>query len=116
MSTEFLYREKDCSACGMGSYSPQPPGGFMSDPQALRLERLQWLTTSAANRQVLIGNTMNSLVLSCDVPRACGAKQRIYGVDTVRSGALEELAFAPKNAAPYLMAFGHSFSMKFQAG
>jgi len=59
---------------------------------------------------------MTSLVENCDVPRACGARQGIYGVDTVRSGALEDLPQVPKKAAPYLMAFGHSFSMKFQAG
>ena len=33
----------------------------------------------------------------------------IHEVDTVRSGALEDLAPKPKNVAPHLMAVGHSF-------
>ena len=94
MSTEFLYREKDRSGCERKSYSLLSPGGFMSGPRTLRPERLQWLTTSAVNRQAFIRNTLWSLTVG---PIARAAPNRsIYEVDTVRSGALEELAFRPK--------------------
>ena len=94
MSTEFLYREKDGSGCEMKSYSLHSLGGFMSGPRALRLERLQWLTTSAVNRQAFIRNILWSLTVG---PIARAAPNRsIYEVDTVRSGALEDLAFRPK--------------------
>ncbi len=54
MCIEFHYREKDCSGCERTLYSLLSPGGFMSGPRALRPERLQWLTTSAVNRQAFM--------------------------------------------------------------
>ena len=91
------HREKDRSGCEMKSYSLHSPGGFRSGPRTLRPERLQWLTTSAVNRQAFMGTKMWSL----DAARiARGASGRsIHEVDTVRSGALEDLAPKPKNVA-----------------
>ena len=101
------HREKDRSGCEMKSYSLLPPGGFRPGPRTLRPERLQWLTTSAVNRPAFMGNTLWSF---CAARIARGALGRsIHKVDTVRSGALEDLAHRPKNVAPHLMAFGHSF-------
>ena len=72
-------------------------GGFVAGPRTLRPERLQWLTTSAANRQASIRTILWSLTVG---PFARAAPNRsIYRVDTVRSGALEELAFSRKDAA-----------------
>ena len=107
MSTEFLYREKDRSGCERKSYSLLSPGGFMSGPRTLRPERLQWLTTSAVNRQAFMRIKMWSLGVGLIAQAA--PDRSIHRVDTVRSEALEDLAFAPKNAAFALMAFGHSF-------
>ena len=104
MSTEFLYREKDRRTRGVGSYSPHTPGSALSGPRALRLERLKWLTTSAVNRQVSIRNKMWSLGVGLIAQAA--PNRSIYRVDTVRSEALEELAFTPKTLR-LLTAFGH---------
>ena len=72
-------------------------GGLVAGPRALRPERLQWLTTSAVNRQAFIRNTLWSLTVG---PIARAAPNRsIYEVDTVRSGALEELPFSRKDVA-----------------
>ena len=106
MSTEFLYREEDCSGCEMKPNSLLSPGGFMSGPRTLRPERLQWLTTSAVNRQAFMGTKMWSLTVG---PIARAAPDRsIHRVDTVRSEALEELAFRPKTLR-LLTAFGPIF-------
>ena len=104
MSTEFLYREEDCSGCERKSYSLLSPGGFMSGPRTLRPERLQWLTTSAVNRRVSIRTILWSLTVGSIARTA--PNRSIYRVDTVRSGALEELAFRPKTLR-LLTAFGH---------
>ena len=106
MSTEFLYREEDGSGCEMKSYSLLSLGGFMSGPRTLRPERLQWLTTSAVNRQVSIRNILWSLAVGLIAQAA--PDRSIYRVDTVRSGALEELAFRPKTLR-LLTAFGPIF-------
>ena len=82
-------------------------GGFVAGPRTLRPERLQWLTTSAVNRQAFIRNTLWSLTVG---PIARAAPNRsIYRVDTVRSGALEELPLSRKDAAS-LSGFGGSVS------
>ena len=104
MITEFSYRGKDRSARGVGNNSPRSPGGGWTNPQALRPERLRWLTTSAANRQIrmpnapLQGRTTN-------VERGGGitamrARRSMHAVDTVRSGALEDSPFRHKMPAP----------------
>ena len=104
MSTEFLYREKDRSGCERKSYSLLSPGGFMSGPRTLRPERLQWLTTSAVNRLASIRTILWSLTVGSIARTA--PNRSIYRVDTVRSGALEELAFRPKTLR-LRTAFGH---------
>ena len=104
MCTEFHYREKDCSSCEMKPYSLLSPGGFMSGPRAIRLERLQWLTTSAVNRLAFMRTKMWSSGVGLIAQAA--PNRSIHRVDTVRSGALEELAFRPKTLRLRL-AFGH---------
>ena len=72
-------------------------GGFLAGPRPLRPERLQWLTTSAVNRQASMRNILWSLTVG---PIARAAPNRsIHRVDTVRSGALEELPYKPKDVA-----------------
>ena len=101
------HREKDGSGCEMKFYSLLPPGGFRSGPRTLRPERLKWLTTSAVNRPAFMRTILWSF---CAARIARGALGRsIHEVDTVRSGALEDLATKPKNVASALMAFGHIF-------
>ena len=104
MCTEFHYREKDCSGCEMKLNSLLSPGGFMSGPRTLRLERLQWLTTSAVNRQAFMRTKMWSSGVGLIAQAALN--RSIHEVDTVRSEALEELAFRPKTLR-LLSAFGH---------
>ena len=45
-------------------------GGFMPGPRALRPERLQWLTTPAANRQAF----RPSPFAQAQAPEKCGAR------------------------------------------
>ena len=72
-------------------------GGFLAGPRALRPERLQWLTTSAANRLASMRTILWSLTVG---PIARAAPNRsIHRVDTVRSGALEELPLSRKDVA-----------------
>ena len=69
-------------------------GGFVAGPRTLRPERLQWLTTSAANRQV----SMRTILWSLGVgPIARAAPDR--SIHSVRSGALEELPLSRKDVA-----------------
>ena len=72
-------------------------GGFVAGPRALRPERLQWLTTSAVNRQA----SMRTILWSSGVGLIAQAapNRSILRVDTVRSGALEELPYKPKDVA-----------------
>ena len=72
-------------------------GGFLAGPRTLRPERLQWLTTSAANRLASIRTILWSLTVGSIARTA--PNRSIYRVDTVRSGALEELPLTPKDAA-----------------
>ena len=72
-------------------------GGFLAGPRTLRPERLQWLTTSAANRQVSIRNILWSLTVGLIAQAA--PDRSIYRVDTVRSEALEELPRGQKDVA-----------------
>ena len=90
---------------GLRFNAPFPSGGFLAGPRALRPERLQWLTTSAVNRQAFIRNTLWSLTVG---PIARAAPNRsIYEVDTVRSGALEELPRRQKDVAHQGRASAH---------
>ena len=102
MSTASLYCRVLLQRLREGWFNAPPSsGGFLAGPRILRSERLQWLTTSAANRQVSIRNKMWSLGVG---PIARAAPDRsIYRVDTVRSEALEDLPLAPKNVAPRRM-------------
>ena len=102
--SSYIARKMAAAASEMKSYSLLSPGGFMSGPRTLRSERLQWLTTSAVNRQASIGNTLWSLTVGSIARTA--PNRSIYRVDTVRSGALEELAFRPKTLR-LLTAFSH---------
>ena len=61
MCTEFHYREEDRRTRGVGPYSPHTLGSFLPGPRTLRPERLQWLTTSAVNRQAFMRIKMWSL-------------------------------------------------------
>ena len=97
MSTEFLYREKDCSGCEMKSYSLQSLGGNRSGPRTLGPERLQWLTTSAANRQVFMRNTLWSLGLLPALRRGPKQKQTWSGHRAIWSSGRSGLK--PQNAA-----------------
>ena len=72
-------------------------GGFLAGPRTLRPERLQWLTTSAVNRQAFMRTKMWSLTVGLIAQAA--PNRSIHRVDTVRSGALEELPLVPKYAA-----------------
>ena len=81
-------------------------GGFLAGPRTLRPERLQWLTTSAVNRQAFMRNKMWSLGVGLIAQAA--PNRSIHRVDTVRSEALEELAFRPKTLR-LRSAFGHLF-------
>ena len=101
---EFPHRAEDCSGCVMKSNSLHSPGGSMPGPRTLRPERLQWLTTSAVNRQASIRTILWSLTVGLIAKAA--PNRSIYRVDTVRSGALEELAFRPKTLR-LITAFGH---------
>ena len=106
MCTAFPYCRAGVQRLLEVIYAIISTGGFLAGPRTLRPERLQWLTTSAVNRQVFIRNTLWSLTVG---PIARAAPNRsIYEVDTVRSGALEELAFRPKTLR-LLTAFGHIF-------
>ena len=78
-------------------------GGFVAGPRTLRPERLQWLTTSAANRLASMRNTLWSSGVGLIAQAA--PNRSIHRVDTVRSGALEELSLTPKDAAS-LSGFG----------
>ena len=97
MSTEFLYREEDRRTCGVEIYSLHTLGSFLPGPRTLRPERLQWLTTSAVNRRVSIRNILWSSGVGLIAKAA--PNRSIYRVDTVRSGALEELASRSKSCA-----------------
>ena len=81
----------------LGSYAPLSPGGFVAGPRTLRPERLQWLTTSAANRLA----SMRKILWSSGVGLIAQAapNRSIHRVDTVRSGALEDLPFSRKDVA-----------------
>ena len=90
---------------GVRFNAPFPSGGFLAGPRALRPERLQWLTTSAVNRQAFIRNRMWSLDAAFI---AKGSPSRsIYEVDTVRSEALEELPRRQKDVAHQGRASAH---------
>ena len=98
----------------LGSYAPLSPGGFVAGPRALRPERLQWLTTSAVNRQASMRNTLWSSGVG---PIARAAPNRsIYRVDTVRSGALEELPLSRKDAASQTQVWVHFSSQNSASG
>jgi hypothetical protein len=56
-----------CSACWRWS-AIISTGGFMAGPRALRPERLQWLTTSADNRQAVLSGA--------SAPEQCGVWRR----------------------------------------
>ena len=97
MCTAFPYCRAGVQRLLEMIYAIISTGGFLAGPRALRPERLQWLTTSAANRLASMRKTLWSLGVG---PIARAAPNRsIYRVDTVRSGALEELPLAPINAA-----------------
>ena len=72
-------------------------GGFLAGPRTLRPERLQWLTTSAVNRQVSMRTNLWSSGVGLIAKAA--PNRSIYRVDTVRSGALEELPLSRKDVA-----------------
>ena len=114
MSTEFLYREKDCSGCETKSDLLLSLGGFMSGPRALRPERLQWLTTSAANRQAFMRNKMWSLGVGLIAQAA--PNRSIHEVDTVRSGALEDLPYKSINVASLTQVWVHFLSQNSASG
>ena len=104
MCTAFPYCRVGVQRLRRGEFYATPlPGGFVAGPRTLRPERLQWLTTSAANRLASMRKTLWSLTVG---PIARAAPNRsIHRVDTVRSGALEELPYKPKDVAS-LSGFG----------
>ena len=72
-------------------------GGFVAGPRALRPERLQWLTTSAVNRPAFMRTKLWSFCAARIARWALG--RSIHEVDTVRSGALEDLPYKSINVA-----------------
>ena len=74
MCTEFHYREEDRRTRGVEIYSLHTLGSFMSGPRTLRPERLQWLTTSAVNRQASMRNILWSSGVGLIAQAAPGQK------------------------------------------
>ena len=109
MCTAFPYCWFGVQRLRRGEFYATPlPGGFVAGPRTLRPERLQWLTTSAVNRQASMRTILWSLTVG---PIARAAPNRsIYRVDTVRSEALEDLPYKPTNVASLTQVWVHFFS------
>ena len=108
MCTAFPYCRAGVQRLLEMIYAIISTGGFLAGPRTLRPERLQWLTTSAVNRQASMRNILWSLTVG---PIARAAPNRsIHRVDTVRSGALEELPLSQKDVASLTQVWVHFFS------
>ena len=97
MCTAFPYCRAGVQRLLEVIYAIISTGGFLAGPRTLRPERLQWLTTSAVNRQACMRNILWSSGVGLIAQAA--PNRSIYRVDTVRSGALEELPFSRKDVA-----------------
>ena len=97
MCTAFPYCRAGVQRLLEVIYAIISTGGFLAGPRTLRPERLQWLTTSAVNRQASMRTNLWSLTVGLIAQAA--PNRSIYRVDTVRSGALEDLPYKPKDVA-----------------
>ena len=114
MCTAFPYCRAGVQRLLEMIYAIISTGGFLAGPRALRPERLQWLTTSAVNRQA----SMRIILWSSGVGLIAQAApdRSIHRVDTVRSGALEELPLSQKDVASLTQVWVHFFSQNSASG
>ena len=114
MCTAFSYCRVGVQRLLEVIYAIIATGGFLAGPRTLRPERLQWLTTSAANRQAFMRTNLWSRIAASIAHGASG--RSTHRVDTVRSGALEELPLSRKDAASLTQVWVHFFSQNSASG